>query len=125
MEVLNRDQSTKLVRRTGIVYPGDPRKVGAKMPAPDGRHLWVVQAIYRVDDPARERQSFDGENLMSIDGPGCWHCGASWSPTVGARCPGRPLHGGDGLQEQLDQLGAQIGQSRRRAADVLRRAGAE
>lgn len=65
-------------------------KIGQRqqIPAFTGRHLWVIQNMYRVSNPARELFQLDQENLMMSSGPGCFWCEQLWQPTMGAHCPG-------------------------------------
>jgi len=70
---------------------------GARPPKPrPGEHLWIMIGMWRITDPARtkaagERVLLDGENLLTVEGPGCFVCEQSWSPEVEAkRCPGDP-----------------------------------
>ena len=53
-----------------------------------GEHLWVVVSMYRVT-PNRERYDLDTENLLNIEGPGCYWCEQPWSePLATAPCRG-------------------------------------
>lgn len=79
-----------LISATGIMQQGDPRKIFATMPEPNGKHLWTYVAIFKTANPAREHQDFDTGNLLSIVGPGCFHCEQQWNPTIGSKCPGAP-----------------------------------
>ena len=60
-----------------------------------GEHLWVVLNLYRVDptayaDPTRTPM-LDLENLISVEGPGCYHCEQPYTPRLASRrCPGEP-----------------------------------
>jgi hypothetical protein len=59
-----------------------------------GKHLWIVMALYGIQDPAASMDPngqiiMDRENLLTIEGPGCWKCEKSWTPDVGRRyCQG-------------------------------------
>lgn len=60
------------------------------MPGP-GEHLWVVTGAWRVADPSSSGLILDHENLLSVEGPGCFVCEQVWSEQVAARpCPGDP-----------------------------------
>jgi hypothetical protein len=65
---------------------------GTPMPRPDakpGEHLWIVASFYRVNPSAGGDYHLDTENLMTIEGPTCFHC--ELSPSAAAkRCPGDP-----------------------------------
>lgn len=83
------------VRGLGLSQRADDKKVAADIKDPGrGKHLWAVFAMYAVADPAvlfdRERDFLmDTENLISIDGPGCYKCEKVFSPDVARRfCQG-------------------------------------
>jgi hypothetical protein len=61
-------------------------------PLPDynGHHFWIVTAVFRVTNPARQEFLLDRETVVTVDGPGCFHCKQLWKPTIGAKCPGDP-----------------------------------
>jgi hypothetical protein len=55
-----------------------------------GKHLWTVMALYRVTDPAvsldpHGQIHMDRENLLTIEGVGCFKCEKTWTPDIG-RC---------------------------------------
>jgi hypothetical protein len=56
---------------------------GITDPGP-GLHLWIVVSSYRVVPVEAGRYELDHENLLSVDGPGCFKCERSWSPEVAA-----------------------------------------
>jgi hypothetical protein len=70
----------------GHTYPATRKP----LPEYDGRHVWVVVAMFRITNPARSEYLLDRESLATVDGPGCFHCEQTWSPTLGAKCPGDP-----------------------------------
>lgn len=74
---------------TGIVQDVTD-KAHSRVPDHDGRHMWIVGAVFRVANPARAQHDLDRENLLTIEGPGCWHCEQPWRPNIGAKCPGEP-----------------------------------
>lgn len=59
-----------------------------------GDHLWNVIAMFRIDvdrlgDPDHTPM-LDGENLVSIMGPGCLHCEETYTPRLAKRrCRGK------------------------------------
>jgi hypothetical protein len=67
-----------------------------------GEHLWIMTAAWRLTDPAKayaatmtpefdEDNSYllDGENIISLAGPGCFKCEQIYSPTLAAQpCTG-------------------------------------
>lgn len=60
-----------------------------------GEHLWIVASVYRIADPAAlltEQWGYlDSENLLSVEGPGCYYCEQVWTARLGTRrCKGRP-----------------------------------
>jgi len=78
-----------VVTGTGITVDAT-RKHHAAMDDFDGRHLWIVAAVFRVANPAATNFNLDLENALTLEGPGCWHCEQQWKPTIGAKCPGEP-----------------------------------
>jgi hypothetical protein len=59
------------------------------------RHLFVMTAGWKVDDPTvvmrSEDVNLDAETLVLIAGPGCYVCEVEWSPGMEGRpCPGEP-----------------------------------
>jgi hypothetical protein len=78
-----------IVSGTGIRAQGDA-KYSATLPEPNGRHLWVFLGMWQVANPAASHQNFDMENLLTVEGPGCFWCEQKWVPTIGSKCPGTP-----------------------------------
>lgn len=97
-------------RGTGARRSGDPRKwrstgvrvearhrYHGQVPTPAlGEHLWVMTGAWRIARPETILDPsgtfhLDMENLLTLDGPGCWVCEQVWSPEVAALpCPGDP-----------------------------------
>ena len=64
-----------------------------KMPEPvPGEHLWIMAGVWKVDAKAvarGDKMHLDTENLLSIDGPGCFWCECVYSAqTASAPCKG-------------------------------------
>jgi hypothetical protein len=58
-----------------------------------GDHLWAVFSMYRVN-PQAEEPMLDVENLLTVQGPGCYFCEEPYTPRLSKRrCPGKPTHG--------------------------------
>lgn len=58
---------------------------------PKGKHLWMVMTMFRVADPAAVQFVLDHENVLTIEGPGCFLCEELYSERVASRpCPGEP-----------------------------------
>ena len=59
-------------------------------PMERGKHLWIYTHLYRANPrPDQQQVHFDTENLLSIDGPGCFWCGRNWSKEhANSYCPG-------------------------------------
>lgn len=61
-----------------------------------GEHLWIMAGVWRIEHPETAHdpgvQKFlDLENLLTIEGPGCFVCEQVWSADVAAQpCPGEP-----------------------------------
>ncbi len=63
------------------------RRRDLPVPKP-GIHLWVVMPMFQVD-PTADRVELDRENLLTIEGPGCFWCEQPWSPELAAHpCTG-------------------------------------
>lgn len=74
-------------------YVSAANKHGAQPPAyQEGQHLWVFIGVWRVTDPASRKQVFDTENMITIEGPGCYWCEKHYDEAADT-CPGDP---GDG-----------------------------
>lgn len=61
-----------------------------------GEHFWTAVAMWHVADPAADTLQLDTENLITVEGPGCFVCGISYkSPLAMAPCPGEEpeIHG--------------------------------
>jgi hypothetical protein len=61
-----------------------------------GDHLWIMLACWRVD-PAKLARPLDGpslldsENMLTLNGPGCYFCEQIYSPRLATRrCKGTP-----------------------------------
>ena len=65
-------------------------KFNAEIPVPPvGKHQWIHMALYRTSDPTAEHFNLDLENLLTIEGPGCFLCEEPYTPELAARpCPG-------------------------------------
>lgn len=89
----NRGNPAKLQTvSTGITVEASRFHHNPNMPPPKpGEHQWMVLAMWRVDRPDGERFDLDTENLMTIEGPGCFVCEQPYSPEMAAEpCPGEP-----------------------------------
>lgn len=63
-------------------------KFAAKLPEREpGKHLWVALAMFSVN-PGLERHFLDAENLITIDGPGCFWCERHYEEAKGTPCTG-------------------------------------
>lgn len=59
--------------------------VGAQLPKQEpGKHLWIVMAMFGVN-PGAARVDLDRENLLTIEGPGCYWCEQPWSKELAHR----------------------------------------
>lgn len=80
----------QIIRGGNIMQQGG-HKAHAKVPEPNGRHLWIFVGMWQVSNPAASHQNFDVENLLTVEGPGCYWCEQTWVPTIGSKCPGEPV----------------------------------
>lgn len=68
------------VESTGLKIEAKHR-YHAQIPEPKpGEHMWMVFGMWYVASPTADRFELDVENLVSIEGPGCFICERS--------CPG-------------------------------------
>ncbi|MGW9437965.1 hypothetical protein [Streptomyces sp. NPDC055607] len=79
--------------------PVPASKVNAQLTDPGkGEHLWTLITMYRVSDNAIRRLNrgedpgpalLDHENLLTLEGPGCFKCGEPYSRYLAHRkCTG-------------------------------------
>jgi hypothetical protein len=55
-----------------------------------GQHLWTVLGMWKVR-PEHDQFLLDTENLLTIEGPGCYVCEQEYTPERAAQpCPGDP-----------------------------------
>ena len=47
-----------------------------------GRHLWIVVSMHGVQPRPKGEYHLDTENLLTIEGPGCYWCEQPWSPEL-------------------------------------------
>lgn len=74
-----------MVTGTDVYFEAKP----AEMPPFQGQHMWVVAAAFRVVPEPGKSYDLDMENLLTVDGPGCWYCERRWSPLIASiPCPG-------------------------------------
>jgi hypothetical protein len=50
-----------------------------------GRHLWVLTAAWLVADPESREVQMDAENLITVQGPGCFKCEQPYSRRIAAK----------------------------------------
>lgn len=88
-----------MIRRRGLKITRHGPKVEAVQhhgaPLPEqrkpGEHCWIVTGMWRVTPRTKGEYQLDTENLITLDGPGCFHCEELWSPELAARpCAGDP-----------------------------------
>lgn len=83
------------MRGTGIKIEARHKHHNQEMTDPgEGRHLWTVLGMWQVDPRMEGSYNLDVENLMTIEGPGCFKCEKPWSAELAAR----PCTGGMDLQ---------------------------
>lgn len=61
---------------------------------PAEEHIWTVIGFWRVDPGkvyAGDESHLDTENLLTIEGPGCFRCEQPYRPALAdLPCPGHP-----------------------------------
>jgi hypothetical protein len=65
----------------------------AHIPDPrPGEHMWTVVGMWRIANPNRGgRIDLDLENLVTLEGPGCFVCEQPYTPELAAKpCAGEP-----------------------------------
>lgn len=77
--------SSGMVHATGVLQEGT-NKFNAQLPEYNGSHLWVFVGMWGVKDPSAKRQNFDIDNLLTVEGPGCYWCELEWHPSVSEEC---------------------------------------
>lgn len=57
-----------------------------------GEHLWMLLTMYKWNPPSAGKPILlDHENLLSVDGPGCYYCEQQYSQLLATRrCLGHP-----------------------------------
>jgi hypothetical protein len=93
------------VRSTGFRQRTQRRRLPESPPA-GGAHQWVVTAAWQLSADAARRQATGGaheevfldlENLLTVDGPGCWVCEQIWTEAIADQpCPGDPSRSATG-----------------------------
>jgi hypothetical protein len=87
--ILDTDSGLAALEGSNIFYETSHRK--AEDPGP-GEHLWVMMTAHRVVNPERlgkEKYYFDMENIITVEGPGCYKCEESYSPEIASKkCTG-------------------------------------
>jgi len=78
------------VSSTGIQIEASHRHHG-KVDWQPGQHLWTVVGMWQIRDPASGQLMLDVENLLTVEGPGCYVCEEQYSPELAVRpCTGDP-----------------------------------
>lgn len=72
------------VRSTGLKIEARHRRRAELPNVHPGEHLWVAVGMWRLADPANPRLDLDIENLMTIEGPGCFICEETYTPDLAA-----------------------------------------
>ena len=77
-----------LVLSTGVMMQVDNIDRIPQWDDSDPQHLWIWLAAYRAGVTA-ETPMLDGETLLIVQGPMCYHCDLSYTPRVAAqKCAG-------------------------------------
>lgn len=102
---MNRAERRRLIRngvhlvemRGGGMLENASARYGGQVPeVAEGEHLWVMMGCWRISDPAAvftegHDQHLDMENLLTVEGPGCYICETPWNPELAALpCTGDP-----------------------------------
>jgi hypothetical protein len=72
-----------------VMVPGEVNRIPDFDPR-TGEHLWTMITMYRWGGPQVEQHTLDQENLLALEGPGCYYCAEPYSDyTAKRRCSGR------------------------------------
>jgi hypothetical protein len=50
-----------------------------------GQHLWVCTAAWKVAEPESRHRVLDAENLLTVQGPGCFKCEQPYTRRIAAK----------------------------------------
>lgn len=90
-------ETRRVVRSTGIKIPVEPDQNSRKQEQFDRllaiaehrqQHFWIMASVFHVKIPDQPRIHMDTENLMTIEGPGCYICEQVYEPGIDPVCPG-------------------------------------
>jgi len=90
-------ETRRVVRSTGIKIPVATDQNRRKQTRFDEllaiaehrqQHFWLVVSAFHVTIPDQPCISMDTENLMTIEGPGCYICEQVYEPGISPVCPG-------------------------------------
>jgi hypothetical protein len=77
------------MRSTGIKIVAKHKYHNEVADPGEGLHLWTVLAMWQVTPAMSGGYNLDVENLVTIEGPGCYKCEQRWSAELAARpCTG-------------------------------------
>ena len=96
--------TTRIEPDTGRMYTAGPvlpvpeSKSRGEIPTSvSGEHFWVMTGLWHISDPATAfdpgvQKHLDLENLLSIDGPGCFICEQVYTAELASSpCTGEPI----------------------------------
>lgn len=86
-----RGNPARQVVSTGLKIQARHRHNAEIPDPPPGQHLWMVLGMWHLTDPTSPWYDLDIENLMTIEGPGCFVCEQPYSAELAAApCTGEP-----------------------------------
>jgi len=77
-----------VLRSTGITIQVKDKYHNEMSDPGEGQHLWTVVGCWRVT-PNDDGYNLDSENLLTIEGPGCYKCEQTYTKELAAKpCEG-------------------------------------
>jgi len=77
------------LRDTGIKVRVDNRHHKPIEDPGPGKHFWILTGLWRVANPTSNNFMLDAENLVTVDGPGCYKCEGLYTDELAAQpCKG-------------------------------------
>lgn len=90
-------ETRRVVRSTGIKIPVTPDQNVRKQAQFEHllaiaehrqEHFWIIASVFHTEVPDQQSIQMDTENLMTIEGPGCYICEQVYEPGISPVCPG-------------------------------------
>lgn len=87
--VMSKGNRIRAVRDTGIKIEANHKFHKSLVDPGPGKHFWVVTGLWTVSNPSSEQFILDVENLVTVDGPGCFKCEELYTDVIASQpCKG-------------------------------------